>query len=308
VIFSHSNTREPFAVLGTVLDELTQRRNTVQVLDLSGLGDLTTAQPGGFISRLLSIQQAITDVSSIAKQFGAKVVEPDFDPLVPLLSLEESEEQELIDSALLSTLSYFRDDKLRGSRFEGVKFKGSLQRARFVVSWLSNYLNGHPDIETVVVANGRSATQRACILAAERLDRSLLYYEIGRASQKAAYIGPYRIHDRDGTQKEASERTKSISSDEVLEIAAQWFGERVRPQSDLNQFSNAWNSKDRRLKVSKPDDSELAVFSVRRRTNLLHSGQSGISRSGQTNTRLFTPFSENMNNAGLLVCFECTQT
>jgi fructose-specific component phosphotransferase system IIB-like protein len=260
VVYSRDSTREPLAVLGTLLQTLSDSAAKVTVVNISPRPVNSRGRYGVFLGQVLSTREEQQILESFSQKFGADLITVSLDhsevgePLLP------GEKQELAESAMSSTLSYFRDDSLRGSGYEKVFFNNSVWRGEALFSWLLRFLGDHESIDSVVIPNGRAASQRACLLAATRAQKTLLFYEIGRASNKAAYIGRYRIHDREGTQREALEKTEAHSDEEILAIASDWLAERSRPRSDVNQFSRAWDSSARSSQVGKANDSELAVF------------------------------------------------
>jgi hypothetical protein len=260
VVYSGGGTRDPLAVLSTLLAALQRAGNRVTVLDISAGDSVTLGYPSRWASRLLSVPKSSAHLQSIVHNYGARHVSLPTGPGEPREPLRGQEHQELAESARSTTLSYFRDDTLRGSRYERKLYRASLEGAEVTFSGLLRFLGDHPEFDTVVVPNGRAAKQRACILAASRAKRDLLFYEIGRASQKAAYIGRHRMHDREGTQGAARDYASALSEVETLSLAHDWLGERTRPESELNQFSRTWNSRKRRIEAETSEGSELAVF------------------------------------------------
>ncbi len=260
VVYSGAGTRDPLAVLSTLLSALQGAGNVVTVLNISASDAVTLGHPGPWASRLLSVPKSSADLQSIVHNYGARHLSLPTRPSEPPEPLLGDEHRELQESARSTTLSYFRDDTLRGSRYERNLYRASLDRAEATFSGLLRFLGDHPEFDTVVVPNGRAAEQRACILAASRAKRELLFYEIGRASQKAAYIGRHRIHDREGTQEAARNHASALSGVKTLSLANDWLGERTRPESELNQFSRTWNSRKRRIEAETSERSELAVF------------------------------------------------
>jgi hypothetical protein len=261
-MYSVSDTREALATLVTVIDELLALRNTITVVDTTGLVTVRHGLPPLWLARLFKVKIASVSLTGLLEKRGVALVEPTRAALSKQpLPLPEETLPEITEAMESSSLSYFRDDKLPESLQRRLRSERIFQDARIFYWWLRTFLEKEKTLQTVVVPNGRVTSQRACILAAQYCQRDVLYYEIGRASNKAAYLGWHRIHDRVQNQNEALIWARENPSSKALEISHNWISGRKTPHSDVNQFAKTWG----KVRPGSPtreklDDREVATF------------------------------------------------
>jgi hypothetical protein len=259
VLFSVSDTREPLATLATLLDELGHNENHLTVVDTSALARVKHDLPPAWIARLLGVRVTHHRVHEIAEKRNAHLITLDLGWL-PNVHPETPEEirDELAEAVVSGYLSYLRDDIVPSSRRHQRRLEESTNQTVKSYWWLRSFLDEHPEFDTVVVPNGRVADQRAFIHAARSAERKILFYEIGRATSKAIYVGSHQIHDRVGTQQQALLDTAGLSPKKARAKADEWMNRRRRPKSDINQFSRAWQKK--AAPVQTPATGPIATF------------------------------------------------
>lgn len=241
VVFSVSGTREPLSTLATLVAHLQSQGINVSVLDYSSIIQIRHGQPPAWIAALFGIK---IHEKSIGEMLGEKKVAfshlrirdlPSEFPDPPSVTTIEVHE-----AAVSGHLTYIRDDQVPETQFHRARINFDFINALRSYWWLRDYLEGHPEFTSVAVPNGRVAIQRAFAHAARDSGRKVLFYEIGRARNKAIYVGWHRIHDREATQKEAITATEGMSDMRALDLARDWIAMRRKPSSDINQFAKAW--------------------------------------------------------------------
>lgn len=241
VMYSVSDTREPLSVLATLVDTLRSQKNLVSVVDASPLLRIQYGQPPAGVAGLLRVkvnEKSIVDILKEKKVSLTRLERCDLPNEYP--QPPKDTEFEVREAVVSGYLSYLRDDRIPNRKHHAKHINEGYVKSFQSYWWLRSFLEQHPEFTTVAVPNGRVANQRAFIHAAKISGRKVLFYEIGRARNKAIYVGWHRIHDRVGTQQEALSATKDMSDERVLDVAHEWIARRRKPSSDINQFAKAW--------------------------------------------------------------------
>lgn len=96
----------------------------------------------------------------------------------------------------------------------------------------------------ILVPNGRTGVQRVAVKTAQRLGIKVRYLETGTAHNLVSdrfFLEDYPWHNRVASQ-EACLAWHSVGG-ENIEIAREWLGRRLAPNSKVNKFSHGWDIK-----------------------------------------------------------------
>jgi hypothetical protein len=175
-------------------------------------------------------------------------------------AIDKEDEAEIQEAALSGAMSYRRDDRLRQDPLKDASYRRNLTLGLRLYAWTLRYLRAHPEIETVIIPNGRLADQRCLMVAAKSAGREVLYYEIGRAKPNSVYFGNHRVHNRVGTQQVAFEHSLTLPEDQVISVAKGWLEARTSRDSETNPFSQTWKRAARKNPLSDSLSTRSAVF------------------------------------------------
>lgn len=149
-------------------------------------------------------------------------------------------ENEIIRDELSSEFfSYFRDPEPNGFLPRWYRSRSS-SRLRSFSAQFSSYIS--QGFKVILVPNGRTGLQRAAARIAREEGLEVYYLETGAANnllQDRFFLESFAFHDRIKAQDSCLET--NLNQEENRELAQQWLGRRVQPNSKFNSFSRGWS-------------------------------------------------------------------
>jgi hypothetical protein len=154
--------------------------------------------------------------------------------------LDDRAEEALAIAVQSALISYFRTDRPnRSKRTVGRIAKGLEREGRIVFRGIAALLAGNPDIDAVVLPNGRYPAQKMATIATERAGVTAFHFEKGE-TPNGTYLQDYAPQNRLKSQGSVDRVLDGVSDEDVDEIADAWLARRAPAKDSSNEFSALW--------------------------------------------------------------------
>jgi hypothetical protein len=211
--------------------------------------DVTPVSAGGFdtyhrgVLRALRIPIPGHDLRQRLSEYGAEVLD-----IIDVLSTAPEYEltAEAADGLAISVpsglITYTRTDRPNLKRRSVSRVRDDLEREGLSVYRAMRYLLAeNPDVNQVVVPNGRFPHQKMATIAAQEAGVSRMHIEHGETPD-GAYFQGYAPHHRLAAQKGITEVLAGHSREEIIDTADQWLEHRQPSKDSRNEFAALWQN------------------------------------------------------------------